>query len=480
MKKILHTVFQAFSLLRTTVHSAYHYSKASTRALFGIFLFLAVCGTLFFFQTLLVRQSEHIPRSGGVLTEGLIGSPVSVDPLSAVSETEQALSYVFFSGINSLAQQIQWNDTHTTATVTLKEKTRFHDGKPLTADDVLFTYEKAKNSTNQTPLFYEALSNTTIQAQGPLLVVFTSSKEIPLSFFELGIIPKHIWEKEVVTEKESLVGSGPFFATRIVIKKGTIEKITTHRFPHYSKGKPFLKKIHFVFYENTDTLMRAITNGEVGGATVEANELPHPIKYFSILPTDSAVALYALPSYDGLFTGGRVSVLEQMIDKNQILAIVRNSYGSISGSHTPSSEFLSEESKKLLQQKGVVFTQEGAVAQAPTTTLFLRDDPELIATAQLLQNYYGILGLPVELKIFSRGVFREEIEKNQAALVLGYTTDTVVPSQKLLFSLFSLGVGRYAHYEYANPETQPFDVQKRYTDIHTWSLRKELQWKKNN
>jgi hypothetical protein len=167
-----------------------------------------------------------------------------------------------------------------------------------------------------------------------------------------------------------------------------------------------------------------------------------------------------------------------MIDKNQILATVRNSYGSISGSHTPSSESFSEESQKLLEQKGVVFTKEGVVSQAPFTTLYLRDDPELIHTAQLLQNYYGILGLPIGLKIFSRGVFREEIEKNPAALVLGYTTDTVVSSQRLLFPLFSLGVGNYTHYS-ASIVNSPFDIRRRYEHIHTWSLRKELQWKRN-
>lgn len=476
MKKILHILSHFFSSLRTVVGSAYQYGKGSTRALFSILLFLAVCGILFFFQTLLARQSTIVPRSGGILTEGLVGSPVSVDPLSAVSETEQALTRVFFSDLATLATKIDWNDARTEATVTLKEGIRFHDKKLLTTDDVLFTYEKAKTSTNQSVDFYTTVSRTTLTAQGPLVVVISSAAEIHSSFLGLGIIPKHIWEKETISEKESMIGTGPYVARRIVSDNGSIRKITTHHNAHYNKGTPFIKKIHFIFFENTDTLMKAINNEDVESATVDANEFSIPTENFSILPTNEAVALYALPSYDGLFTGGRVTALEQMIDKNQILATVRNSYGSISGSHTPSSESFSEELQTLLKQKGVVFTKEGTVSQSPSTTLYLRDDPELIHTAQLLQNYYGILGLPIELKIFSRGVFREEIEKNPPALVLGYTTDTVVSTQRLLFPLFSLGVGNYAHYS-ASVVNSPFDIRRRYEHIHTWSLRKELQWK---
>lgn len=480
MRKILHTLSHFFSSLRTVVGSAYQYGKGSTRMLFGILLFLAVCGVLFFFQTILARQSVIIPRTGGVLTEGLVGSPVSVDPLAAVSETEQALTRIFFSDLETLASSVQWNESRTVATVNLKEGLRFHDKKPLTVDDVLFTYEKAKRSTNQPVSFYDISSRTTLQAQGPLTLIATSTTEIPPSFFTLGIIPKHIWEKEIISEKEALIGTGPFIVRRIITHNGSITSITTRRFSQYAEGSPFIRKIRFIFFENTELLMNAITEGDVESAFVEANESPFPTKNFSIVPTQETVVIFSTAPYDGVFSGARLPHLEQMIDKNQILANVRNSYGIVSGSHTPSSESFSEESKKLLQQKGVTFTKEGTILQSPATTLFLRDDPELIHTAQLLQNYYGILGLPIELKIFSRGVFREEIAKNPSALILGYSTDSVLSSEKVLFPLFSLGVGRYREYATREKEESSFiEMHKRYEDIHNWSLRKELQWKRN-
>jgi ABC-type transport system substrate-binding protein len=478
MKKFLHTVLHFISSLRTVIGSAYRYSKGGTRILFTILLFFAVSGILFFFQTFLINQSVVVPRSGGTLTEGLIGSPVSVDPLSAVSETEQALTRVFFSDVSSLASSIAWNDSHTTATIKIKDGIRFHDKKPLTVDDILFTYEKAKNSTNQSTTFYDTLSRTTLTSQGPLLLTVSSSAEIPSSFFTLGIIPKHIWEKDVVSLRESMIGTGPFKAKRIISKNNSITHIVTTRFSAGALPTPYIRKIRFVFFENTERLMNAILEKTVKSATVSANEFDIPTENFTILPTDEAVALYALPSYNGIFSPTYIKALEEVIDKNQILATVRNSYGSTSGSYTPFSESFSEESQNLLKQKGVVFTKEGTISQSPSTTLYLRDDPELINTAQLLQNYYGKLGLPIELKIFSRGVFREEIEKNPQALVLGYTTDTIVSSQRLLFPLFSLGVGNYAK-QSIGIVNSPFNIRRRYEHIHTWSLRKELQWKKN-
>lgn len=480
MKKLLHTIAHFFSRINKTICDAYNTTKGGSRLVFTILFFFAIGGVLFFFQTILIQKSIVVPRYGGTLTEGMVGFPLSLDPLNATSESEQALSPVFFSALESLASSIDFNDTSTTAIVTLPANTRFHDGKPLTAEDVAFTYERARFSTNQTELFNQTYRDTTIQIQDPQKLVFTSTKEIPLSFFTLGIVPKHIWEKESISLKESLIGTGPFKAVHIRKKNDLTREIKTRRFSQFVGEKSHIRTIHFVFFENNNLLMEAISSGKVEGAFVDANSHPIPDKNFSIFPKKDAIALFALPAYDGLFTGERIPILEQLIDKNQILATVRNSYGSISGSHTLSSESFSEESQTLLQQKGVVFTKEGTVSQSPSTTLFLRDDPELIHTAQLLQNYYGILGLPIELKIFSRGVFQEEIKKNPSALILGYSTDSVLSSEKVLFPLFSLGVGRYKTYTLLEKDQPQFyQTQKRYEQIETWSLREELQWKRN-
>jgi MarR-like DNA-binding transcriptional regulator SgrR of sgrS sRNA len=59
--------------------------------------------------------------------------------------------------------------------------------------------------------------------------------------------PKYIWEKESISQKESMIGTGPFLVTRIIKKNKEIVEIKTRRFVHYHKQTPFIKKITFSF-----------------------------------------------------------------------------------------------------------------------------------------------------------------------------------------------------------------------------------------
>lgn len=121
MKKILRITNSLLLLLGNIISHAYTITKGRLKILYTLFLFLAITGILFFSQTLLIIQSVSVPHSGGNLIEGLVGSPVSVDPFSATTETEQALSRVFFSDLLSLASSIEWNNERSSVTITLPE-----------------------------------------------------------------------------------------------------------------------------------------------------------------------------------------------------------------------------------------------------------------------------------------------------------------------------------------------------------------------
>lgn len=125
-----------------------------------------------------------------------------------------------------LAKEWTVSDDNTEITVPLREDFTFHDGEPVTAEDVAFTYQYIKEQ--EVPFFASAVAPIeSVEATGEYEVVVTLTEPFApiftLTFSRVHILPKHVWEnvpdevdveqpwKWSPTESEyGLVGSGPF------------------------------------------------------------------------------------------------------------------------------------------------------------------------------------------------------------------------------------------------------------------------------
>src|SRR3989344_596272 len=122
------------------------------KAIFYFFTTIFIVSCL----TLLWKVSNaylvEIPTLGGTLTEGVVGNPRFINPVLAISEADKNLVALIYSGLvritpegeieNDLADEIIISEDRRTYMVHIKEKTRFHDGESLTADDIVFTIGK--------------------------------------------------------------------------------------------------------------------------------------------------------------------------------------------------------------------------------------------------------------------------------------------------------------------------------------------------
>ena len=136
------------------------------------------------------------PRASGAAAatrpyiEGALGAPVSVTPLTARTQVDRDLVALLFSGllrngpngtlVPDLAERWSVDPTGKTWTVDLREDARWHDGEPVTSDDVLFTIETLQDSAYTGPSS-TSWSEVTVTASGPRRVVF--SLQTPLGGF---------------------------------------------------------------------------------------------------------------------------------------------------------------------------------------------------------------------------------------------------------------------------------------------------------
>lgn len=125
------------------------------KVIFSIFSILFIGTSL----SMLLKVNQNflieIPRSGGVYKEGIVGTPRFINPLIALSETDRDMSALIYSGlmrqaldgslIPDLAESVEISEDGLSYFFTIKENAVFHDGKPVTSDDVIFTILTAQD-----------------------------------------------------------------------------------------------------------------------------------------------------------------------------------------------------------------------------------------------------------------------------------------------------------------------------------------------
>lgn len=115
-----------------------------------------------------------------------------------------------------VAEAVRYADDFSWAEVTLNPRARFHDGSPVKASDVAFTFHKFM--TEGVPQFRIVFKGTTVKAIAPLTVriqLAEPSKESMLSLFSLPVMPESFWKDHKLSDPISTppLAGGPYRIT---------------------------------------------------------------------------------------------------------------------------------------------------------------------------------------------------------------------------------------------------------------------------
>ncbi len=185
------------------------------------------------------------------------------DTLTVGSDDEPFSIYGLLAGRMELAEDRSWIRFH------LREEARFHDGEPVTAEDVVFSFETLRTEGHPSFRLYYADVDR-VEAEDKHQVTFHlgggDNRELALIVGQLPVLPKHYWEEREFnrTTLDPPLGSGPYRITRV--DQG--RQITYERVEDYwardlpvNRGRFNLDRMRFDYYRDMDVAVEAITAG---------------------------------------------------------------------------------------------------------------------------------------------------------------------------------------------------------------------------
>lgn len=418
--------------------------KLASGALLGILLSLLFLGGRYVF----IHQAL-VPAVGGEYSEALIGTPQLINPLYAsLSDVDADLSRLIFSGlmkfdpkdglVTDLAESYDLSDDGLTYTFVLRENARWHDGDPVTVNDVIATFSMMQDPTYKSPLSI-TFKDIRVEGVDERTVQFVLSEPFApfLSALTVGIIPSQIWDlvpaKNATLAEANLqpVGSGPYkFDKFSKDRLGNIRSYTLVRNQDYYGESAKISKLIFRFYPDAMSAVDALSKKSVDGVSFVPSEAEE------LFAQDRDVVLVhpLLPQYTALFFNQIHNpllkdikvrqALTMALDRQALVSTVLNNEarvvdtailpGMIGASDSVKQPAFDLEGAKTLIEAVKASAEDKKLALTITTI----DNTEFLNVAEFVRQAWSALGLEVTVTTVGVDKLQSEVLKERSYDVL--------------------------------------------------------------
>jgi peptide/nickel transport system substrate-binding protein len=408
-----------------------------------VVLTLVVVGVL-----LLTQQSvgpiqiSPQPTIGGVYSEGLVGSLGRLNPLLDWNNVaDRDVNRLIFSGLirfderglpqPDLAESWGVNEEGTIYNFTIKPNAFWHDGEPVTSDDILFNVDLLQSDGSLLPQDIKELwSSVEVRKLDDKNVKFTLPEPFApfLDYLTFGMVPAHLLEavpaEAMVSAEFNIdpVGSGPYQFDHLILDKGQITGVVLTASDNFYGKAPFIPQVVFRYYPSSAAALDAYQQGEVLGISRitkdvldQALAIPNLSMYSSRLPQISMVFLNLnnpeVPFLQdpkvrrALLMGlNRQRMISTLLQGQAIIAdgpILPGSWAYYDG--IEQIEYDPDAAIALLKGEGYLIPAEGGSVRAKdgqllALTLLHPDDEFHKQLAQLIQSYWDIIGVQANLQ----------------------------------------------------------------------------------
>ena len=409
---------------------------------------LVVAVTIVIVALLLLSQQPvsviTLPEAapGGIYTEALVGSMGRLNPmLDWNNSADRDVDRLIFSGLirfdsrglpqPDLADSWGASADGTIYNFSIRPNAVWHDGQPVTSDDVLFTIEMIKSAGS---LFPQDVKDLWSQVEVKRLDDKTFQIKLPepfapfLDYATFGVLPKHLLETvpadQLATAEFNLspIGSGPYKFDRLLTSGGKITGVVLIPNPDYFIQPPFIEQVVFRYYPNSASAFAAYQQGEVLGVSQLTNDVleqalmePTLSVYTSRLPQMGLVFLNNNnPNFPFLGSANVRRALLLGVNRNIIVSHILKGQAVIAnGPILPGSwayyddietfEYDPDAATALLKEEGYVIPAGGGDVRAKdgqflTFTLVHPDDALHTQIAQAIQSDWALIGVRIDLQ----------------------------------------------------------------------------------
>ena len=440
-KKEINSVFSSFS--------------KKERIVFVGLVVVLLLSTISILENINKSFMVNVPLRGGFISEGVVGTPRFVNPILAFSDTDQDLVSLIYSGlmrkkpdgtiIPDLAEKYEMSKNGLIYTFVLKDNLYFHDEKPLTANDVIFTINKVKDSVIKSPykVNWDGVNIEKIDEKTIRFIL----KQPYASFLEnatFGIMPAYLWDGspiELNNANTNPIGSGPYMISNTSKQSsGIIDYYELVPFKKFILGEPYIKNISFHFYSNENDLIEMLENG-----TIDQVSSITPLNAENLKEGNFQVESSVLPRVFGLFFNQNVNrlfvdktivkAIDQAINKDRIVKDVLFGYGvaienpippnmiqyqKLSAKNNISREEILQKVQNDLSKAGWKKDVNGFLEKITTEkkkkvttklefSISTGNVPELAKTAELIKQDLLAIGIKVDVKTFEIGNLNQSV-----------------------------------------------------------------------
>jgi peptide/nickel transport system substrate-binding protein len=193
-----------------------------------------------------------------------------------------------------LATSWETSEDGLTWTFTIREGMTWHDGEPLTAADVAFTYNLVLETEHWAYIQYLTGVEEVAAPDATTVVIRTAKPNAGMLALYIPILPEHVWKDADKDDLDSeknlpLVGSGPFQLAET--EKGRWIKLVPNRaYPAELGGPPTVDELYYVISTNTDAMIQDYKAGNLDAI------VDWPASYFESLKAEPGTTVVAAPA----------------------------------------------------------------------------------------------------------------------------------------------------------------------------------------
>lgn len=360
------------------------------------------------------------------LRVGIYAEPRTLDCPEANDEAARTAVYQIYDYLireqpdntlgPGLAESWEYSDDNMELIFHLREGVTFHNGDPMTAEDVVFSLNRAIESSF-TSRVTSAMDSARIVDENTVVLRLKhpfGPAEQCVASAQMGILNKRVYEEDPEAYKRNPVGTGPYK----FVDWNSGEDWTYEAFEDYYKGAPAIKRIEFKVLPDANTRVVALENNEVDFIFTAPPEEQDTIErhddlvfYAFQTPMNSDLKFN---NEDEHFSNKLVrQAVAHAVDRNAIILGALDGYGK--PLHTPMTsaafgwpedfenrEYNVEKAKQLLAEAGY--------PDGFTTTISTTDSLELYRkTAEIFQAQLQAIGIQAEIEVFEWGAFLDKV-----------------------------------------------------------------------